>query len=125
MLIGRFLFGFSTGLFSSTVPRYIEETIPTHLYDTLGPIYTFSQNVGTLAAYLLGELLPDEKATAALKASEVWRVFYFYFPAAMYIVVLLALLFTIKHDSVKNLVTKNRRAEARAHLCLVYKRCNE
>ena len=42
ILIGRFLFGFSSGLFSSTVPRYIEETVPTSLYDTLAPMYTFS-----------------------------------------------------------------------------------
>jgi len=35
ILIGRFLFGFCTGSFSSTVSRYIEETIPTHLFENL------------------------------------------------------------------------------------------
>lgn len=43
----------------------------------------------------------------------------------LYLLVLVALLFTIQHDSIKNLVTKDRREEARAHLRLVYKNCNE
>lgn len=43
ILSGRFLGGLSTGLFSSTIPRYYEETIPSHLYDRLAPIvFTFS-----------------------------------------------------------------------------------
>ena len=42
ILLGRFLFGLSAGLFSSIVPRYVEETVPNHLFDFIGPIYTLS-----------------------------------------------------------------------------------
>ncbi len=42
ILIGRFIFGFSTGLSSSIVPRMIEETIPSHIYDSLGVTFAFS-----------------------------------------------------------------------------------
>jgi MFS family permease len=33
MLGGRFFFGISVGLISSICPRFLEETIPNHLYD--------------------------------------------------------------------------------------------
>ena len=59
IIIGRFLFGLCTGSFSSTVSRYIEETIPTHLFENLQPIFCFSQTFGGLCGYLLGEFLPD------------------------------------------------------------------
>lgn len=42
LIIGRLLFGFSVGLFSSICPRFQEETYPTHLYDKLAPLYNFS-----------------------------------------------------------------------------------
>ena len=42
LIIGRLMFGFSVGLFSSICPRMNEETIPAQLYDTLGPTYSFS-----------------------------------------------------------------------------------
>ena len=42
LIIGRFLFGFSVGLFSSICPRMNEETIPAHLFDSLGPTFSFS-----------------------------------------------------------------------------------
>ena len=59
---GRFLGGLSTGLFSSTIPRYYEETIPSHLYDRLAPIvFTFSQTISTVIAYNLGSILPPDK----------------------------------------------------------------
>ena len=38
--------------------------------------------------------------------------------------VLVALIVTVKHDSVKFLVTKGKTKEARQALCLVYKNCN-
>jgi MFS family permease len=33
LLIGRFIFGLGTGLFSSICPRYIEETTPSYIYE--------------------------------------------------------------------------------------------
>ena len=37
ILIGRFLFGLSAGMFTSVSPRYVEETVPIHLYELVGP----------------------------------------------------------------------------------------
>ena len=37
ILIGRFLYGFSAGMFTAISPRYVEETIPIHLYESLAP----------------------------------------------------------------------------------------
>lgn len=42
ILIGRFLFGLSVGFFSSICPRFIEETVPNHLYDAFAPFFNFS-----------------------------------------------------------------------------------
>mmetsp|Transcript_4389 Transcript_4389/g.7430 ORF Transcript_4389/g.7430 Transcript_4389/m.7430 type:complete len:123 (+) Transcript_4389:213-581(+) len=33
ILAGRVLFGFSCGVISALIPRFIEETVPNHLYD--------------------------------------------------------------------------------------------
>ena len=61
IIIGRVLFGISTGLFSTTIPRYVEETLPTHLFDGLTPfVFTFSYAVATLSAYSLGEIMPED-----------------------------------------------------------------
>ena len=124
ILLGRFLFGFSSGLFTTTIPRYVEETVPTRLFDSIGPLYICSQSLGTLFSYLLGEILPADTDLEALRKTERWRAFYFYFPGASYVLVLLAFIFTVKHDSVKFLVTKGKTAEAKEALCLIYKNCN-
>ena len=39
LIIGRLIYGFSAGLFSSMCPRFLDETIPTHLYDRFAPTY--------------------------------------------------------------------------------------
>ena len=58
ILIGRFIFGISSGLLSSITPRFLEETIPNHLFDTLQPIWTFSGTIGTITAYYLINVVP-------------------------------------------------------------------
>ena len=104
ILLGRFLFGMSSGLFVTTIPRYIEETVPSHLYDSIGPLFTYSLAVGTLISYVIGEILPPDTDTEALRNSELWRVFYFYYPGAIFIFLLFSFMFTIKHDSVRFLL---------------------
>ena len=42
LLVGRFLFGVSVGLFSAIIPRYVEEMVPAHLFDRAAPIFNFS-----------------------------------------------------------------------------------
>ena len=58
LIIGRWFFGLSVGLFSSISPRYVEETVPHHLYNSLTTFYYSSAVLGGLISYLSGELLP-------------------------------------------------------------------
>ena len=60
LMIGRFLLGFSVGLLSTIIPRFIEETCPIEIYDSVAPTYTFSQTLGTLCAFFLGAILPAD-----------------------------------------------------------------
>ena len=99
LLIGRFLFGLSTGLFSSTATRYMEETVP---FPQMGAAYNMSINVGIMISFLLAEFLPDDKDIKALKTTERWRICYFWLPASIYCVIALSLFFTIRNDSIKN-----------------------
>lgn len=68
--------------------------------------------------------MPDADKHEELKTSEVWRVFYGYFPGFFFIVTFLGFTSVIKYDSVKNLVTTGKIKEAKLHLMLVYKNCN-
>jgi len=61
ILLGRFIFGFSVGLFSSICPKFIEEVVPNKLFDMLAPVFNFSQSLGTICAYFWGEILPDDE----------------------------------------------------------------
>jgi len=61
----------------------------------------------------LGEFLPGAKKFDELKKSEVWRVFYGYFPGFFFIVTFIGFTFVIKHDSIKNLVTTGKIEEAK------------
>ena len=125
LLVGRVLYGFASGSITSSAARYNEETLPAHLYDNLQILFVFSQTFGGLSAFMLGEFLPDTKDHAALKASEIWRLNYFFFPCALFTVALLSLTFIVKYDSIKFLVKQNKIPEAKKHLMLVYKNCNE
>ena len=60
ILIGRFLLGLSVGLISSICPKMLEETIPNHLWDNFGPMFSSIQCVGTLIACTLAVIYPDD-----------------------------------------------------------------
>ena len=96
LIIGRFLFGISTGLFSAIVPRYVKETIPAHLYEPVAAFFVTCHVCGENVAFLWGEYLPSNDNVALLRATERWRMIYFVFPVALYLFVLLALIFIIK-----------------------------
>ena len=58
LIIGRALLGLSVGLYSSIDPRYLEETIPHHLYNPLTVLYYSTLAGGGVISYFSGELLP-------------------------------------------------------------------
>jgi len=60
LLIGRFMFGMSTGIFSSTIIRFINETVPFHIADLLSVGYVFISTIGSIIAFSLGSVLPAD-----------------------------------------------------------------
>ena len=113
LLIGRLLYGFSTGLFSSMCPRFLEETVPNHLYDKFAPFYVISQTLGNLVAFMTGEMLPDNTDKQALIDDDInWRLIIVYFPLVLYASVIIFFVFILRHDAVKFLVTDESKKEA-------------
>ena len=39
IIIGRLLFGFSVGMYTCIVPKFIEETVPEHLFGSMMGTY--------------------------------------------------------------------------------------
>ena len=60
IMIGRFLFGISTGIFSSTIIRFINETVPFHIADSFSVVYVFISTVGSIIAFSFGSVLPGD-----------------------------------------------------------------
>ena len=45
LMIGRFIYGYSVGLFSAICPRILEETTPPHIYESVAVSFNFSQTM--------------------------------------------------------------------------------
>lgn len=83
IIIGRFLFGISSGLYSSIVPKMFAETIPQHILSSVVASFCTSQAFATFISFLMGAILPDDDDTEALKDTNRWLVFYIYVPVAI------------------------------------------
>ena len=104
-MLGRFIFGISTGIFSATLQWYFNETVPLHLSDTVQVASVFAGTFGSIIAFMLGEILPDDKDTDSLRNTERWRIIYVYFPLTLYIITLSGFIFILKEDSIKFLIS--------------------
>ena len=58
--IGRFLYGYSSGIFTSVVPRYMGETLPDHLNEGLIAGFVAAQAGGSVISNLFVFILPSE-----------------------------------------------------------------
>ena len=74
---------------------------------------------------MLAEILPKDDDIEGLKATDNWKIIYCYFPGGLHCLVLFLLCTFIKHDSIKNLVTKGDDEGAKYALKKVYKNCND
>ena len=73
--IGRFLYGFSSGVFCSAGPKILNETIPTHLWDFgFGCSTNISINFFVFTSMLLGIGMPQDPEV--LKTTSYWQVVY-------------------------------------------------
>ena len=50
---------------------------------------------------MLGEFLPDAKRDDLLRNTEVWRLFYFYFPFSLFVMVIASLNLVIDFDFIE------------------------
>jgi MFS family permease len=96
LILGRFIFGFSCGMYSSIIPRYMEETVPAEYYDTVGASFCFYQMLGVILSYVMGGFLPKDDDTAGLFATDKWRIIYVYFPVSMHFITVFALVFILR-----------------------------
>ena len=125
IVFGRFLFGFSVGLYSSIVPRMIEETIPLHLLSTMISGFCCAQHFASFISFLMGAILPSDKDTTALIETDRWLVFYIYVPVMVQIIFLLSLLFVIRYEPIKFLIRQGRTEEALQAVKQMYKYAND
>ncbi len=65
----------------------------------------FVGTFGSIIAFLLGEILPDDQDTDSLKNTERWRIIYVYFPVTLYALTLFGFIFILKEDSIKYLIS--------------------
>ena len=86
----------------------------------MGVGFNWFQTVGTLCGFLLGEFLPDADDTEGLRKTNNWRISYVYFPVAVNLLVILGMLFVMKHDSIKFLINNNNIKEARLAVKQMY-----
>ena len=70
IIIGRLIFGFSTGVFMTAGPRMLDECVPTHLLGKFGVYTNIYANTGILLCLLLGAGLPAADASNELKKND-------------------------------------------------------
>ena len=80
-----------------------------------------AMNFGVMVSFIIGEVLPDDTDIIGLETTEKWRVSYFWFPLSCFLTLLFAFKFTIRYDSIKNLIKNGNIDEAREFIQLVYK----
>lgn len=59
MCFGRLVLGFCGGLFSVSLARMIDETVPQDLLGTFGVVTNLSMNAGNMVSILMGAGLPE------------------------------------------------------------------
>eukprot|EP00347_Sterkiella_histriomuscorum_P017146 403350492 len=119
ILIGRAIFGFACGVQSVCIPRYIEETVPSHANQMFSPLSVMCQTLGGLLSMFMGEGLPNDKDTEALKASQFWR-FIMGFPIILYLIALGGVVLYIQYESPQFLMFNGKRDEAKLMLAKIY-----
>jgi len=76
ILVGRFWYGFATGLIAVAWPRYMEEVLPPAHLSFFGGLYCFSFAIATMIGYLLALGLPGDDDKHGLDTTQFWRVIF-------------------------------------------------
>lgn len=127
-MIGRFLIGFTTGLYSSLTPLYsmccglisiVREISPIELAGQFSTFYVVLFRCGFLVAYLAGIGLPSANADIDYNANNYWR-FMLAFPLVTALIQTLCLSFIYTNDTPKYLYLNGRNKECEEQLRKIY-----
>jgi len=75
-VIGKFLFGFSSGVINVAGPKMLDETVPTDLLGAFGIATNAYICLGIGLAMIVGAGLPEEGDIQGFKDDELWRLVY-------------------------------------------------
>jgi MFS family permease len=74
ILVGKFLFGFTSGVINIAAPKMLDETVPTYMLKSFGLATNAYICLGITLAMIIGFGFPREGDTQAMKNDEFWRV---------------------------------------------------
>lgn len=74
--VGRFLFGFTCGVFSVAGPKMLDETVPIYLSSSFGTASNTFLSGGIMLALILGVGLPEQHDLVGQQEDGFWRVIY-------------------------------------------------
>lgn len=96
MLIGRFLFGITSGVMAAVIPKYVEETVPLSLHEIMITSIGVFQIGAGISANLLALILPPDDDKAELLSTNKWTILLFWFPFVLLVITLAGLLLYIR-----------------------------
>jgi len=68
IIIARFFFGTSVGIINGAAARFIEENVPSQLYEVFSPMVSIGYGFGTIISFSLAFLLPKDDDISGLEA---------------------------------------------------------
>lgn len=119
--IGRFLYGYASGVYTAVIPKYYSETLPDHLVESMIAGFIASFASGSLISNLFIFIMPSVDDPEALKQTDNWLIIYVYFPIGLQLITLLCFFTILKYEPIKFLISKDQLDEARLAIQLVYK----
>lgn len=108
--IGRFLYGFTSGVMLCATSKMMEETIPSSLMNKgYGASTNFFVNLNIMISLLFGLGMPT--SDEGLGSTNFWRVIYL-FPVPINAIVIILTLFVYKEDSLEFLIKNGKQEKA-------------
>ena len=119
ILVGKFLFGFTSGVINIAAPKMLDETVPTYMLKVFGLATNAYICLGITLAMVIGFGFPNENDLEAMKVDEFWRVV-FGLPIIFCILQLFTLFSILKNDSILYHIKLGQDDKAKEVISQVY-----